>query len=112
EGAYQLFVNFQLDQVDAKVLEQQGKKKEALTKLDTILTKYAQLAQMGAGSQLDAVRQERSKLALELGIVDTLTSAIPQGAPLTISVAPSTPAQAPTPVSKPQAKPPHAPKKK
>ncbi|MFI5202037.1 MAG: hypothetical protein ACHQNE_06595, partial [Candidatus Kapaibacterium sp.] len=95
----------------AKVLEQQGKKKEALTKLDTILTKYAQLAQMGASSELNAVKQEREKLALQLGIVDTIPSAIPQGAPPAgITVAPAKPPQAQKPPH--GEKPPQAPKKK
>ena len=71
EGGNQMFVNFRLAQIDEKVLEQQGKKKEALAKLDEILTKYAQLAQMGAGSELASVKQARDTLAAQLGIVDT-----------------------------------------
>ncbi len=111
EGAYQLFVNFQLDQIDAKVLEQQGKKKEALAKWDAILTKYAQLAQMGAANELNAVKQERDKLASELGIVDTLSSATPQAAPPAgITVAQAKPPAAQKPPR--PGKPPQAPKKK
>jgi len=72
EGAYQLFVNFRLEQIDEKILEQQGKKKEALAKLDGILAKYAQLAQMGAGNELATVKQQRDQLAAELGVVDSI----------------------------------------
>jgi hypothetical protein len=71
EGGNQLFVDFRLAQIDEKVIEKSGDKKKALAKLNEILTKFAQLAQMGAGAEIQAVTQQRDKLAAELGLVDT-----------------------------------------
>ncbi len=105
EGGNQLYVDFRLAQIDAKVLEQHGDKRKALTKLDEILTKYAQLAQMGVGQEITAVTQERDKLAKELGVVDTSGKA-PQGSPAQPDVS-----KAPVPADS-APKPPGAGKKK
>ncbi len=79
-GGNQLFVNFRLAQIDASVLEQQGKKKQALVKLDSILVQYASLAQMGAERELAGVKQEHDQLAAELGVVDSIKGAPAPGA--------------------------------
>jgi len=76
EGGNQLFVDFRLAQLDEKILEKQGDKRKALAKLNEMLAKYAQLAQMGAGSEIQAVTQQRDRLAVELGVVDTTKKAV------------------------------------
>ncbi|GEM_PF-687613 len=91
EGGNQLYVDFRLSQIDARVLEKQGKKKEALAKLNDILTKYAQLAQMGVGSELNAVRQERDALAASLGMADTLKASAPGAPPVSGNTNPAAP---------------------
>ncbi len=77
EGGNQLYVDFRLAQIDEKVLEQHGDKRKALAKLNEILTKYAQLAQMGVGQEIANVTNERNELAKELGVVDTTNAASP-----------------------------------
>jgi tetratricopeptide (TPR) repeat protein len=77
EGGNQLYVDFRLAQIDARVLEQHGDKRKALAKLNEILTKYAQLAQMGVGQEIANVTSERNELAKELGVVDTTNAASP-----------------------------------
>ncbi len=74
EGGNQLYVDFRLAQIDAKLLEKQGDKRKALAKFDEMLTKYGQLAQMGVGQELANVKQERDELAKELGVVDSAGS--------------------------------------
>ena len=81
EGGNQLYVDFRLAQIDEKVMEQHGDKRKALAKLDEILTKYAQLAQMGVGQEIANVTSERDELAKELGVVDTTAKPASSGSP-------------------------------
>lgn len=81
EGGNQLFVDFRLAEIDAKVLEQKGQWQKALDKLNQILTQYAKIGQMGASQELDAVKHDRDKIAKQLGVaIDTTPppSAAPQ----------------------------------
>jgi len=71
EGGNQLFVDFRLAQIDEKIIEKSGDKKKAFIKLNEMIAKFSQLAQMGAGAEINAVTQQRDKLGAELGIIDT-----------------------------------------
>ncbi len=72
EGGNQLYVDFRLAQIDEKLLLKQGDKRKALAKLNEMLTKYSQLAQMGVGQEISAVTTERDQLAKELGVGDSV----------------------------------------
>ncbi len=109
QGANQMFVNFELARIDEKVLERQGKSKEALAKADEILTKYAQLGQMGLSGDLAAVTQLRDTLAAHLGIVDTTKAftppaPAPQAAPPPAPVPSAKAPQSKVPPAKPREK--------
>jgi len=71
EGGNQLFVDLRLAQIDEKMIEKSGDKKKAFAKLNEMIAKFSQLAQMGAGSEINAITQQRDKLGAELGIIDT-----------------------------------------
>jgi len=94
EGGNQLFVDFRLSQIDAKVLAKQGDKKKELAKLDEILVKFSKLAQMGGGQEIANVTRDRDELAKELGVIDS-TGKMP-AAPPAIEMSPP-PAQNQTP---------------
>jgi hypothetical protein len=71
EGGNQLFVDFRLAQIDEKVLEQKGQKLQALGKMNEMLTKFQPLAQMGAGQELQALKDDRDRL----GVSDSIKGA-------------------------------------
>ncbi len=81
EGGNQLFMDFRLAQIDAKVLEQKGQKQQALDKYNQILAKFSQLNQMGAGNELAAVAQERDRIAQQLGHIDSIKGRPAPGLP-------------------------------
>ncbi len=103
EGGNQLYVDFRLAQIDAKVLEQHGDKRKALDKLNDMLTKYAQLASMGVGQEIANVTQDRDALAKELGVVDTNANKTPQGLSVMPGSMPGAAQGAPPPGSTPPA---------
>ena len=72
EGGNQLFVDWRLAQIDAKVLESKGDKKGALAKYNDMLVKFQQLSQMGLSNELQAAATDRDRLAKELGMVDSI----------------------------------------
>jgi hypothetical protein len=73
EGGNQLFVDWRLAQIDAKVLESKGDKKGALAKYNGMLDKYqTQLTQLGLSSEIQALAADRDRLAKELGMIDSV----------------------------------------
>ncbi|MDP4200832.1 MAG: DUF2723 domain-containing protein [Bacteroidota bacterium] len=72
EGGNKLFIDFRLEQIDVKLLENKGDKRGALAKMSSMLTKYQGLSQMGVGNELQSLQQERDRLAAELGMTDSV----------------------------------------